>query len=182
MVAEVVLSVMGNRSDRRFPNLSCAWALEAVWLTRRRRADFHQGQERTMKLLKQAEYMAATGLTLIRQTTFAWGWVHIRHRELRLPLRRPLCLYGSRPREVPTDEAQNRCQSAPRCAPARPSHPAVLRRRSSRRCDAFRLRAFLARSRLAKLRSRQYRADASPALRCRARRPVCELNNSMAGI
>ena len=32
-----------------------------------------------MKLLKQAEYMAATGFTLIRQTTFARGWVHIRH-------------------------------------------------------------------------------------------------------
>jgi len=79
MVAEVVLSVMGNRSDRRFPNLSCPWALEAVWLTRRRRADFHQGQERTMKLLKQAEYMAATGFNLIRQTTFARAWVHIRH-------------------------------------------------------------------------------------------------------
>jgi len=77
MVAEVVLSVMGNRSDRRFPNLSCRWALEAVWLTRRRRANFHQGQERTMKLLKQAEYMAATGFNLIRQTTFARGWVHI---------------------------------------------------------------------------------------------------------
>jgi len=46
MVAEVVLSVMGNRSDRRFPNLCCAWALEAVELTRRRRADFHQGPER----------------------------------------------------------------------------------------------------------------------------------------
>jgi hypothetical protein len=30
MVAEVVLSVMGNRSDRRFPNLSCAWAFEAA--------------------------------------------------------------------------------------------------------------------------------------------------------
>src|SRR5208282_3354250 len=63
MVAEVVLSVMGNRSDRRFPNLSCPWALEAVWLTRRRRAHFHQGQEHTIKLLKQAEYMAATGFT-----------------------------------------------------------------------------------------------------------------------
>ena len=60
MVAEVVLSVMGNRSDRRFPNLSCPWALEAAEVTRRRRADFHQGPERTMKLLKQAEYMAAT--------------------------------------------------------------------------------------------------------------------------
>ena len=44
MVAEVVLSVMGNRSDRRFPNLSCRWALEAADVTRRRRADFHQGQ------------------------------------------------------------------------------------------------------------------------------------------
>ena len=62
MVAEVVLSVIGNRSDRRFPNLSCTRAFESVWLTRKRRADFHQGQERTMKLLKQAEYMAATGL------------------------------------------------------------------------------------------------------------------------
>ncbi len=26
--------------------------------------DFHQGQERTMKLLKQAEYMAATGFII----------------------------------------------------------------------------------------------------------------------
>jgi len=60
MVAEVVLSMMGHRSDRRFPNLCCPWApegaLEAVWLRRRRRADFHQGHERTIKLLKQAEY------------------------------------------------------------------------------------------------------------------------------
>jgi hypothetical protein len=30
MVAEVVLSVMGNRSDRRFTNLCCPLALEAV--------------------------------------------------------------------------------------------------------------------------------------------------------
>src|SRR5208282_1107900 len=44
----------------------------------RRRTDSHQGPEHTMKLLKQAEYMAATGFTLIRQTTFARGWVHIR--------------------------------------------------------------------------------------------------------
>src|ERR1039458_5142552 len=80
MVAEVVLSVMGNRSDRRFPNLSCAWALEPVWLTRRRRADFHQGQERKMKLLKQAEYMAATASPSTRQSPFARGWVHIWHR------------------------------------------------------------------------------------------------------
>ena len=80
MVAEVVLSVMGNRSDRRFPNLSCPWALEAVWLTRRRRADFHQGPERKMKLLKQAEYMAATASPPTRQSPFARGWVHIRDR------------------------------------------------------------------------------------------------------
>ena len=73
MVAEVVLSVMGNRSDRRFPNLSCAWALEAVELTRRRRAHFHQGSERTMQLLKQAEYMAATGFTLHQPIAFRSG-------------------------------------------------------------------------------------------------------------
>ena len=73
MVAEVVLSVMGNRSDRRFPNLPCPWALEAAQLTRRRRADFHQGPERKMKLLKEAEYMAATGFTLIPANGFALG-------------------------------------------------------------------------------------------------------------
>ena len=84
MVAEVVLSVMGNRSDRRFPNLSCPWALEAVWLTRRRRADFHQGPERTMKLSKEAEYMATTASPSARQSPFARGWVHIRHSKQQL--------------------------------------------------------------------------------------------------
>ncbi len=73
MVAEVVLSVMGNRSDRRFPNLSCRWALEAAELTRRRRADFHQGPERKMKLLKEAEYMAATGFTFHPTIAFRSG-------------------------------------------------------------------------------------------------------------
>src|SRR5208283_3604002 len=73
MVAEVVLSVMGNRSDRRFPNLSCAWALEAAEVTRRRRADFHQGPERKMKLLKEAEYMAATGFTFHPTIAFRSG-------------------------------------------------------------------------------------------------------------
>src|ERR1035437_6149472 len=73
MVAEVVLSVMGNRSDRRFPNLSCPWALEAAEVTRRRRADFHQGPERKMKLLKQAEYMAATGFTFHPTIAFRSG-------------------------------------------------------------------------------------------------------------
>jgi hypothetical protein len=87
MVAEVVLSVMGNRSDRRFPNLSCAWALEAVEVTRRKRADFHQGQERTMMLLKQAEYMAATASPSTRQSPFARGWVHIRDNGI-------ICLLG----------------------------------------------------------------------------------------
>jgi hypothetical protein len=65
MVAEVLLSMMGNRSDRRFPNLCCPLALEAVWLTRRRRADLHRGPERSSKLLTEAEYMAATGFALI---------------------------------------------------------------------------------------------------------------------
>ena len=72
--------MMGNRSDRRFPNLSCPWALEAAEVTRRRRADFHQGPERKMKLLKQAEYMAATASPPTRQSPFARGWVHIRDR------------------------------------------------------------------------------------------------------
>jgi len=38
-----------------------------------RRADFHQGPERTMKLLKQAEYMAATGFTLHQAIAFRSG-------------------------------------------------------------------------------------------------------------
>src|ERR1039458_6040791 len=50
-----------------------ALALEAVWLTRRRRADFHQGQERTIKLLKQAGYMAATGFTIHPTIAFRSG-------------------------------------------------------------------------------------------------------------
>ena|SRR5260221_7018742 len=49
MVAEVVLSVMGNRSDRRFANLSNSRALEAVEPIRTRRADFHQGPEHSNK-------------------------------------------------------------------------------------------------------------------------------------
>ena len=73
MAAEVVLSMMGNRSDRRFPNLSCAWALEAVEVTRRRRAHFHQGPERRSKLPTEAEYMAATGFTLTPANGFALG-------------------------------------------------------------------------------------------------------------
>jgi len=49
MVAEVVLSVMSNRSDRRFTNLSNSRALEAVEPIRTRRADFHQGPEHSNK-------------------------------------------------------------------------------------------------------------------------------------
>ena len=90
MVAEVVLSVMGNRSDRRFPNLSCPWALEAAEVTRRRRADFHQGPERTMKLLKQAEYMAATGFTFHPTIAFRSGLGPYKPQLRDLP-RSPLC-------------------------------------------------------------------------------------------
>jgi len=54
----------GNRSDRRFPNLSCDLALEAVEVTRRRRADFHQGPEHRSQLPTEAEDIAATGFTL----------------------------------------------------------------------------------------------------------------------
>ncbi len=35
--------------------------------------DFHQGQERTMKLLKQAEYMAATGFIIHPTIAFRSG-------------------------------------------------------------------------------------------------------------
>ena len=47
--------MMGIRSDRRFLNLSCSWALQAFHLTRRR-ADFHRGPERPMKLLNRRIY------------------------------------------------------------------------------------------------------------------------------
>jgi len=42
-------------------------------MTRRRRADFHQGPERTLMLLKEAEYMAATGFTLHPTIAFRSG-------------------------------------------------------------------------------------------------------------
>ena len=63
--------MMGNRSERRFPNLSCRWALEAAEMTKRRRADFHQGPERQMKLPKEPEYMAAIGFTLTHRQIVA---------------------------------------------------------------------------------------------------------------
>jgi hypothetical protein len=60
------LSMMGNRSDRRFPNLSCPWALEAVWLTRRRRRGFPSVPgAQSQAPYTEAEYMAATGVDLI---------------------------------------------------------------------------------------------------------------------
>jgi hypothetical protein len=49
--------MMGNRSDRRFANLFCTRALEAVELIRPGRADFHQGQEHLHLLYFKAEYM-----------------------------------------------------------------------------------------------------------------------------
>jgi len=61
-----------------------------------------------MKLLKQAEYMAATGFTLIRQTTFARGWVHIRDSG-------PLSLACS----PNTDAERSKNSSAPRSARTR---------------------------------------------------------------
>ena len=52
----------------------------------------------------------------------------------------------------------------------------------SRLKAALRLRTSRARTRFSKSRSRQYRAAASPALRCRARRPVSEVNKGIVGI
>jgi hypothetical protein len=81
MVAEVVWSVMGNRSDRRFPNLSCAWALEAVQLTRRKRADFHQGPEAQSQAPHRGRIYGCNRLhSYPGKHPFARGWVHIRHR------------------------------------------------------------------------------------------------------
>ncbi len=71
MVAEVVLSVMGNRSDRRLANLSNSRALEAVVPIRTRCADFHQGPERQTKLLTEAEYTTATGFAFTPANGFA---------------------------------------------------------------------------------------------------------------
>jgi hypothetical protein len=73
MVAEVVLSVMGNRSDRRLANLSNWWALEAVEPIRTRRADFHQGPEHQTQLLIEAGYTTATGFAFTPTNGFALG-------------------------------------------------------------------------------------------------------------
>ena len=73
--------MMGIRSDRRFLNLCCSWAPEEPWqeailVEPGEGARISIGATSVyIKLLKQAEYMAATGFTLIRQTTFARGWV-----------------------------------------------------------------------------------------------------------
>jgi hypothetical protein len=66
LVAEVVLSVMGNRSDRRLPNLSCACALEI----------FPSGPGASIKLLTEAHIWLQTVSPSTRQTPFARGWVH----------------------------------------------------------------------------------------------------------
>jgi hypothetical protein len=42
-------------------------------MIRGKRADFDRGQERKMKLLKQAEYMAATGFSLNQAIAFRSG-------------------------------------------------------------------------------------------------------------
>jgi len=57
------VSVMGNRSDRRPPNLANSGALEAVGPIRKRRADSIMARS-TRKLLTEAEYTSATGVTL----------------------------------------------------------------------------------------------------------------------
>jgi hypothetical protein len=73
MVAEVVSSMTGDRSDRRFANLICTKALEAAQLIRRKRAELHQGQERSQNLLTKAEYMTATACTSSRQMAIRPG-------------------------------------------------------------------------------------------------------------
>jgi hypothetical protein len=73
----------GNRSDRRFPNLSCPWALEADELSSRRRANFHQGQEHKIKLPKEAECMVAIGPALNAANASRSGLGPYRGRALR---------------------------------------------------------------------------------------------------
>jgi hypothetical protein len=85
------MTLMVNRSDRRFPTLSCPWALEAVEMTRRKRADFHQGPERKMRLHKEAEYMAATGFTLIPANAFRSGRGSYKGQVLSCARQRPKC-------------------------------------------------------------------------------------------
>jgi hypothetical protein len=73
VVAEVVSSVMGNRSGRRLPNLPNALALEAVLRIRRKRADLHHGPEDQTKHLTEAEYTSATGFPLKPSSDFTLG-------------------------------------------------------------------------------------------------------------
>ena len=78
MVAEVVLSVMGNRSDRRFANLSNPRALEAVAPIRTRRADFHQGPEHSNKAPRRGRIYDCNRLRLnTEERLCARGWVPI---------------------------------------------------------------------------------------------------------
>ena len=73
MVAEVVLSMMGNRSDRRFPNLICTKALEAVSADQAKARAFPSGPGALSMLPTKAGYMAATDYTHSRQTPFRSG-------------------------------------------------------------------------------------------------------------
>lgn len=65
--------MMGNRLDRRLPNLICTKALEAAELIRPRRAHFHQGRGCLSRLSHKAEYMAATDYTQTHKTPFRPG-------------------------------------------------------------------------------------------------------------
>jgi hypothetical protein len=64
----------------RFPNLSRRWALEAVEMTRRRRANFHQGPERRSKSPRKPNIWLATDfISHPSKRHFARGSVHISH-------------------------------------------------------------------------------------------------------
>ena len=60
LVAEVVLSVMGNRSDRRLSNLIEPWALRGRGSDQEKVCGF-PSRPGVSKLLTEAEYMTATG-------------------------------------------------------------------------------------------------------------------------
>jgi len=87
MVAEVVSSLMGYRSDRRFANLLCTKALEAAQLIRPRRADFHQGQEHLRKLRFKARLFEAGHVAVLEQNPGPF-------RECQEPNRDPFMGYG----------------------------------------------------------------------------------------
>jgi hypothetical protein len=67
------LSVIGNRSGRPLSKPVLCLGPRGRLLDQEKARGFHQAQERTTKLLKQAEYMAATGLTLHPTIAFRSG-------------------------------------------------------------------------------------------------------------